>query len=70
MIEYPALHTKSFLQINHIHQLLAILIDRMVIVVSKEILYPVRNRETTVFIKKDLEEGTSPVPTNISEHFP
>ena len=46
-------HTlKCFLQIYHIHQLHTILIHRMIVVVSKEILYPVRNRETTVFIKR------------------
>ena len=42
---------KCFLQIYHIHQLHTILIHRMIVVVSKEILYPVRNRKTTMFIE-------------------
>lgn len=42
---------KCFLQIYHIHQLHTLLIHRMIVVVSKEILYPVRNRKTTMFIE-------------------
>ena len=47
--------SERYLQIEHVHQLLPVLDDDMIVVVHKEVLHPVGSDKAALFIKRDCQ---------------